>query len=268
MEGEIQEKKAGKDKYRLVVMNDETFEEIRSFRLSMSGLYGLFSMVFVLISLLVLAFVIFTPFKQLIPGYADVNNNKEFVLLQKKIISLEKEMEAQTAYINGVQNLLDGMGGNSELLDNQPSSSQIEPVEEKSDDQTNSSIQTNKLDQLFIVSPIKGQISQKYKVETGHFGVDVIAPANTPIKCINDGIVISADWSIETGHTIGVQHPNNLISIYKHNSVLLKKIGNLVKAGEALAIIGNTGEFTNGPHLHFELWYNGKPVNPEEYISF
>jgi len=268
MEDEIQDKKAGSDKYRLVVMNDETFEEIRSFRLSMSNLYGLFSIVFVLISFMVLAFVIFTPVKRLIPGYADVNNNKEFVELLKKIEVLEDEMEAQNAYINGVQNLLDGMGGNSELLDEAPSSSQIETATSSNETKKSTPIRTNKLDQLFLVSPVRGEISQRYKVETNHFGVDIVAPANTPIKCIIDGIVISADWSIETGHTISVQHPNNLISIYKHNSVLLKKIGNLVKAGEALAIIGNTGELTNGPHLHFELWYGGKPVNPEEFISF
>ena len=268
MEDEIQNKKAGSDKYRLVVMNDETFEEIRSFRLSMSNLYGLFSIVFVLISLLVLAFVIFTPFKRLIPGYADVNNNKEFVELLKKMDHLESEMDAQDAYINGVQNLLDGMGGNSELLDKTPSSSQIEPAPQNKPSKPSIAVPANKLDQLFFISPVKGEISQSYKIETEHFGVDIVAPANTPIKSIMDGIVVTADWSLETGNTISVQHPKNLISVYKHNSVLLKKIGNLVKAGEALAIIGNSGELTNGPHLHFELWYDGKPVNPEEFISF
>jgi len=268
MEDEIQNDKAKRDKYRLVVMNDETFEEIRSFRLSMSNLYGLFSIFFVLISLLVVAFIVFTPLKRLVPGYADVKNNKQFVELLKKIEHLEGEMEAQDAYINGVQNLLDGMGGNNELLEKENSSSEIGPPPNKNSESNSASMTVNKLDQLFFISPVKGEISQRYKVETNHFGVDIVAPANTPIKSIMDGIVVTADWSLTTGNTISVQHPNNLISVYKHNSVLLKKIGNLVKAGEALAIIGNSGELTNGPHLHFELWYEGKPVNPEEFISF
>ena len=101
-----------------------------------------------------------------------------------------------------------------------------------------------------------------------HFGVDVLAPKNTPVKAVLDGIVVSSDWSMETGHSLCVQHPNNILSFYKHNSKLLKSTGDVVKSGEAIAIIGNSGTLTDGPHLHFELWYKGKSVNPTEYILF
>jgi murein DD-endopeptidase MepM/ murein hydrolase activator NlpD len=104
--------------------------------------------------------------------------------------------------------------------------------------------------------------------EKRHFGIDILAPRNTPIKSALDGWVVQSDWTLETGNTIGIQHENNIITFYKHNSVLLKKVGSYVKAGEAVAIIGNTGEMTDGPHLHFELWYKGNPVDPADYINF
>ena len=270
MEDEIHEKKAVNNKYRLVIMNDDTFKEIRSYRLTMNNLYILLSVIFVVISFFVLALVIFTPLKKLIPGYADVNNNEKFVELVHKMEDLEGELEAQNAYINGIQNLLDGVDTDVELSQIPINQINQEPEMVNSGAQLSVpvAVHTNKLDQLFFISPIRGEISQKFKIEGNHFGTDILAPANTPIKSVMDGIVVTADWSIDSGNTISVQHPNNITSVYKHNSVLLKKVGNLVKAGEALAIIGNSGELTNGPHLHFELWYEGKPVNPEEYLSF
>ena len=111
-------------------------------------------------------------------------------------------------------------------------------------------------------------MSDQFKSKERHYGVDIVGPENEPIKATLDGTVILATWSSETGYTITVQHTNNLISVYKHNSVLLKKVGDYVKAGEAIAIIGNSGEQTTGPHLHFELWYNGSPVNPIDYMTF
>jgi murein DD-endopeptidase MepM/ murein hydrolase activator NlpD len=96
----------------------------------------------------------------------------------------------------------------------------------------------------------------------------VAAPRNTAIKSAADGMVIFAGYTVETGYSIAIQHPNNVVTMYKHNSLLLKKAGSAVKAGEAIAIIGNTGELTTGPHLHFELWYKGRPVNPSDYIIF
>ena len=120
---------------------------------------------------------------------------------------------------------------------------------------------------MFFV-PLKGVITNEFNPSQGHYGVDVVSKQNEAIKAVLDGTIILSNWTIETGYTIAIQHQENIISVYKHNSVLLKKVGEFVKAGDPVAIIGQTGELTSGPHLHFELWYDGNPVNPKEYIIF
>ena len=124
------------------------------------------------------------------------------------------------------------------------------------------------LEQLFFTPPLTGEISAGFMPDKKHYGIDILAPMNTPIKAVMNGRVIASDWTLETGHTIGIQHDNNLVSFYKHNSTLLKEVGSYVKAGEAVAIIGNSGTLSDGPHLHFELWYKGVPVDPAQYLSF
>jgi murein DD-endopeptidase MepM/ murein hydrolase activator NlpD len=124
------------------------------------------------------------------------------------------------------------------------------------------------LSQLHFFTPLRGVITNSYNQETDHFGTDIVAGPNEVIKATLEGTVIVANWTLETGYVIQIQHENNLVSIYKHNAELLKKVGNRVLAGEPIAIVGNSGEITTGPHLHFELWYNGSPVNPEDYIVF
>ncbi|MGD1843594.1 MAG: M23 family metallopeptidase [Thermonemataceae bacterium] len=126
----------------------------------------------------------------------------------------------------------------------------------------------NPLRDIFFFPPIKGIVSEKYNSKAKHYGTDIVSKKNEPIKSVTDGTVILSSWTEDTGNVIAIQHKSNIISIYKHNSVLLKKVGDVVKAGEVVAIVGNTGKFTTGPHLHFELWYNGNPVNPERFISF
>lgn len=121
---------------------------------------------------------------------------------------------------------------------------------------------------MFFTPPLTGEISAKWSPEKKHYGVDILAPKNTAIKAAMDGYVFLSDWTMETGNTLGIQHANNTITFYKHNSALLKKAGSYVKAGEAVAIIGNTGMLSDGPHLHFELWHKGKSVNPMEYVDF
>jgi murein DD-endopeptidase MepM/ murein hydrolase activator NlpD len=122
--------------------------------------------------------------------------------------------------------------------------------------------------ELYFFAPINGIISSPFAPKIEHYGVDIVAKTNEPVKCVADGTVIMASWSQEYGHTIAVQHRNNLMTVYKHNSAVLKKVGAFVNAGEIISIIGNSGELTTGPHLHFEMWYDGNPVDPENYISF
>jgi murein DD-endopeptidase MepM/ murein hydrolase activator NlpD len=126
----------------------------------------------------------------------------------------------------------------------------------------------NEADYRYLMPPISGVISSAFDAKTEHLGVDILAPHDTPVKAIWDGHVITADWTLETGYTIGIQHSNDMVSFYKHNASLLKKTGAFVRAGEAIAIIGNTGKLSSGPHLHFELWLHGKPVDPANYIDF
>ena len=127
---------------------------------------------------------------------------------------------------------------------------------------------TQSVDNVLFFTPVKGVITQSFNHKNQHFGVDVVAKENEAIKAVLDGTVALSSWTSETGHVIAILHDNNLFSVYKHNSVLLKREGAKVSAGEAIAIIGNSGELTTGPHLHFELWHNNKPIDPEQYIVF
>ena len=124
------------------------------------------------------------------------------------------------------------------------------------------------LAQVFFVAPVKGEISAGFKVTDDHLGVDILAPQNTPVKAARDGIVFLSEFTNSNGNVVGIQHDNNVITFYKHNSKLLKKVGDQVRSGEAIAIIGNTGTLSTGPHLHFELWHKGRAVDPTEYLRF
>lgn len=124
------------------------------------------------------------------------------------------------------------------------------------------------LRETFFFTPLTGVISDRYDVKKGHYGIDIVAKTNEPVKCIADGTVIMASWTQDAGYVIAIQHRGNLISVFKHNAELLKKVGSFVNAGEIISIVGNSGEMTDGPHLHFELWYNGNSLNPEEFVTF
>lgn len=124
------------------------------------------------------------------------------------------------------------------------------------------------LQNMFLFTPVNGVLTRKFDTKSKHYAVDIVAKKNEPIKTVADGSVIISSWTQDSGYVIGIQHKNQLISLYKHNSVLLKKVGDYVKAGDIIAIIGDSGELTDGPHLHLELWYNGSPINPEDFISF
>jgi murein DD-endopeptidase MepM/ murein hydrolase activator NlpD len=130
------------------------------------------------------------------------------------------------------------------------------------------SVKYRELQETFFFSPITGFISDHFDMKTGHYGVDVVAKTNEAVKNVADGTVLFASWTQDSGYVIMIQHRGNLISVYKHNAELLKKVGTFVNAGEIISIVGNSGEMTNGPHLHFELWYNGNPLNPEEFVTF
>ncbi len=274
-----------KYKYRFVILNDETFEEKFNFRLSRLNVYTALGVGSLLLIALVTILIAFTPLREFIPGYTDVTIRKTGIENTLKLDSLENVLRQKEQYLININRIIQGepINFNDSLVvdttinyknivnEKIPEDSllrvMIETEEKynlfKSAGRTPSSISS-----LIFFNPLKGIVTEQFNARKQHFGVDLVAPKNEAIKATLDGTVIFAEWTSETGYVIQLQHSNNLISIYKHNSVLHKKQGDKVKAGDVIAIVGNTGELSSGPHLHFELWYNGIPLNPEEYMLF
>lgn len=272
-------------RYRLVVMNDDTFEENLSLRLTPLGLLILLSSVTIVMVMIVTSLIAFTPLREYIPGYADVAMRRELITLAMHSDSLEQALIEQNLFNENITNVLRGNikpDTTGTRPDNSKEYEKLKLNASQKEAQLKYSIESqdkyslaygaesnkNGISNFFFFTPIKGVVSEQFKSKDRHYGVDIVGPENEPIKATLDGTVILATWSSETGYTITVQHTNNLISVYKHNSVLLKKVGDYVKAGEAIAIIGNSGEQTTGPHLHFELWYNGSAIDPQGYMVF
>ncbi|MBP6794259.1 MAG: M23 family metallopeptidase [Saprospiraceae bacterium] len=279
-----------KTPYRLVILNHETYKEIGSYQLNLLNVYTLLSMLIVIGALLVTLLLFFTPLKRLIPGYGQTNT-KDYITLYKKVETMEKEMGAQSLYISRVQKLINGevempnvdnlkKDVASKPVNSEPiakSDAEIALEDEQLIEKQISNVASQRLsnvvkpftiEQLYFISPVQGEISERMNADKNHLGIDIIVPKNTDVKAVMDGTILSADWNSETGNSMTILHSNELISVYRHNSKLFKKTGDYVKAGEVVAIAGNSGELTNGPHLHFELWYRGKAVNPEDYIRF
>jgi murein DD-endopeptidase MepM/ murein hydrolase activator NlpD len=272
-------------RYRLVVMNDDTFEENFSLRLTPLGLVVLLGSVTIVMVMLVTSLIAFTPLREYIPGYADVGMRRELVSMALRSDSLDQAIKEQNVFNENINNVLKG-NIKQDTTQNKPDKSKeyeklalnaspkeiaLKKAIETQDKYSlayGAESNKNGISNFFFFSPIKGVVSEQFKSKEQHYGVDIVGPENEPIKATLDGTVVLATWSSETGYTITVQHSNNLISVYKHNSVLLKKIGDYVKAGEPIAIIGNSGEQTSGPHLHFELWYNGNAIDPQGYMVF
>lgn len=220
------------------------------------------------------------------PEHAELEANKRLIMLSSAVDSLAYEVDLKDQFIDNLTMIIKGDDTveiadqstsrrlsdlNTEIdLDNLPpiDSQFRKEFEEGGDILLDLDGYGGELQEFFLFSPLSGIVLSPYNVKSEHYGVDVVSKKNEPVKCVADGTVIFSDWTQESGYVISVQHKGNLISVYKHNSALLKKVGNFVNAGDIISIIGNTGELTSGPHLHFELWYNGNPVNPEEFVSF
>jgi murein DD-endopeptidase MepM/ murein hydrolase activator NlpD len=288
-----EEKKQGRkiykklsNKYRLVIMNDETFEERASLRLSPLNLFVFLGIIIISFITLTIYVIAFTGLREFIPGYTDVSVRKKTVENFNKTDSLSRRIEAQNLFIANLQSILSGDIDKQVMIDTIKSSVLYDSIkflekipedsllrkEIENQDKFNLGVgeeaNTGSISNFYFFTPLKGTVTTTFDPAQKHFGIDVVAAPDAVIKSALDGTVVFSDWTSQTGYVIAVQHSNNLFSIYKHNSALLKSVGNVIKAGDVLAIIGNTGEFTSGPHLHFELWYNGAPVNPGDYIAF
>ena len=275
-----------RNKYRLVIMNDQTLEERASFRLSPMNVFvatGIIAMVLIIGTIYLIAF---TGLREYIPGYLDPAMKRKILTLNTKADSLERVLHSRELFLNNIKNIVEGNvegkppGENPDVIKAKydtirhlPKSREDSLLRVEMEQQDNYSLRVNDkknsgISSFFFFAPVKGTVTNPFDLRNKHYGADVVAPANEAIKATLDGMVVFANFTTETGYVIGIQHGNNLFSLYKHNSSLLKKAGDFVKAGDVIAIIGNSGEQTTGPHLHFELWYNSSPIDPQQYVTF
>jgi len=283
-----------KNKYRLVIYNDETLHESLSFKLSRLNVFLFVATSSILLIFATTYIIAFTPLKEYIPGYGDFENNKKIIELTQKADSIEKILNLKTIYFNNIKTILSGdviPDENDKIppkieptkiidfkrshedsilraeIESQPGFDLVN-YDKNYSSNPNFTTSSATIKNFFFFTPLNGTVTNNFNPASHHYGVDIVAQRNEAVKSTLDGTVILSSWTLETGYSIAVQHTNNLISVYKHNSVLLKKQGDYVKAGEVIAIIGETGVYSTGIHLHFELWFNGIPVNPKEYIIF
>ncbi len=273
-----------KSKYLLSIYRDETYEEVLNVRLTKMNVVIMVGSLTLLFLLIVISLIAFTPVRQLIPGYPDQNTERNIHLNTYRLDSLEEELNKRDIYFENLRLIISGetppeydyVSDTSGLVVTTPAykspaeDSLLRNLVNVPDEYSLSLVENNKKlasSDLFF-PPVRGIVTNSFNSQQSHYGTDIVSQTNEVVKSTLAGTVIAAGWTLETGYVIQIQHENNLVSVYKHNLELLKRIGDRVKAGEPIAIIGNSGELTTGPHLHFELWYNGTALNPEEYITF
>lgn len=273
-----------RSKHRFVILNGETFKEKYSFNLSRLNIFVLLGFALTILIGGTTILIAFSPIREYIPGYTSTSIRRQVVELNNLSDSLSLELEYQNQYLKNIKNIINGKPFEEKvLLGNDRTSTKTKAKFEKvpEDSTLRSQVEAeekfnlfdsydskNSLGDFLFYSPIKGIVTEGFNPKENHFGIDIVAKENSIIKATLAGTVAFSTWTSETGNVIAILHGNNLFSVYKHNSILLKKEGATVKAGEAIAIIGNSGKWSSGPHLHFELWQNGTAINPEQYILF
>jgi murein DD-endopeptidase MepM/ murein hydrolase activator NlpD len=269
-------------KYRLVVLNDSTYEEKTSFKISRLKVFSVLSAIMFVIVLITSGILFFTPIREYIPGYSSTSLQKQANLLSYKTDSLRQIVFLNDQYINSLKKVLTGdletikYSADStvykEVLDLQI----IEKSREDSilrqlvdnEDKYNLGNSNKNKDFYLLTTPIKGAISQNYSIADDHLAIDISVDTGTPVKAVSNGRVLLSEWTTQTGYVLIIDHGNDLVSVYKHNSKLLKSQGEIVKQGEIIAMSGNSGVLTSGPHLHFELWSEGFSIDPNTLIDF
>ncbi len=270
------------DKYRLVVLNEDTlknvFFKIITFKCICSKRF--FSILLVVLTITLIAF---TPIKEYIPGYSSALLKKNALIATLKTDSLKTQLSILENYTKALRPVLTGELKPEEadslflqqeriiINENALAATKADSIfREEVDSRDRFPIINNSQSNVKLVffAPLNGQISQGFDPSSKHFAVDILANTGSPIKAIADGTVIFSGWTTETGYVIILKHSNNYISVYKHNGNLLKEQSDFVQSGEAIASVGSTGELTTGPHLHFELWSDGYALDPLKYIDF
>jgi len=271
-------------KYKLSFLNENTLEEVFALRLSrLSGLLTLLAFAVFLITLTAIV-IIKTPIRNYLPGYLDSEIRRDIIVNALRTDSLQQQLVVQSKYLDNVNALLRGdmqvdqvykidsvTNGSTVNLEKSKQTADFvrnyEDEEKYNLDATRPASQPRP-DVVFFYKPVKGIISSPFSLQEKHYGIDIAATPKESVLATMKGTVFYAGFDPNFGYVIQIQHPNGFISIYKHNAILLKKEGDTVDSGEVIALVGNTGSLSTGDHLHFELWYRGKPVDPRDYINF
>lgn len=276
-----------RDKYRFSVLNENTYEEVFIMRLSRLNVFSALGVIVVLITVIVTSVIAYTPLREFIPGYPDGDLMQNMIKNEAKIDSISKELDQRNKYLDNLKVILSG-GVPENYVSNIPKDTSINydniKVQKSKEDSilrkqiesedkylltlTKEQIADFNLDQMDFIKPVSGIITSKFNFAKKHYAIDIVNKLNSPIVSVLSGHVVFIGSTLEAGNTIYIQHENNILSVYKHLSSVNVKLGEFVKKGQVIAIIGNTGYETSGPHLHFELWNNGQAINPEEFINF
>lgn len=270
-------------KNRLVILNEDTFEEIFSLRLTLMNVFVVVSVAAVLIIIVTSYIIAFTPLREYIPGYASSKLKRDATELALKSDSLQTSIDKNEAYIRSIQKILTGDLDYAKLSKDSIIAAGMDIPEGKltadeeelklrqevaKEDKYNLFEKATQKTAVVLFPPVKGSVTDKFNAREKHFAVDVALPKNTPIKTVLNGNVIFADWTPTNGNVIIIRHNNGFISAYKHAASLTKSEGDVVRTGEVIALAGTTGQESTGVHLHFELWKDGYPIDPEQFIEF
>ena len=280
-------KRTWRDKYRFSIINDATFEEVWRIRMTQYSAFILITFLVVFIIGSTTALIAFTNLREFIPGYPDVTMRRNILLSAIRLDSLDRELALRDKYFANISAIVQGKQPPETIIDldsardygaitftSSPEDSALRSrIEEEEQFNLTLGLTSHEtvtgLSGMHFFPPVKGIISGKYDLRTNHFGTDIVTKPKAVVSAALDGTVIFTGWTMETGYVIEIQHSNNVVTIYKHNANLLMETGDLVRAGEPISVVGDSGElYTSGPHLHFEIWYKGNSLDPEKHILF
>ncbi len=271
-------------KYRLVVLNEDTFEERFAMKLTRLNVFIYGSLFALLLIGFTTVFIAFTPIREYIPGYTSPTLQKQAIALEQKTDSLMRITKMNERFMASIKDVLSGQTSSetinkdsiyaavaSEVDPQSLNPSQADSIlrnKVENEDKYNLFESAKSLKNFVFFPPVKGTVSSEFNFDEQHYAVDIAVPKNTPVKAAADGRVIFASWTSDSGFVLIIDHGNQLITVYKHNASLTTAQGELVKAREVIAISGSSGELSTGPHLHFELWSDGNPIDPLSFIDF
>ena len=270
--------------YKVVVSSEDTFEEKLSFKANKINAFIIMLLYSIILIAFTISIVFFTQLREMVPGYSSSDLLNRAIYLTKKTDSLEQQIALNNNFYKSIEDVLSGnvdefvsrdeLSIDSNLIN--PDIFTISPNLQDSilrqyvenEDKFNLTNNELVIENKMFFSPIKGEITQSFNFNENHFAIDIAADIGTPVKSVLDGKIIFSEWSLETGYVVVIDHGENIISVYKHNSKTLKEQNDFVQAGEVIAYSGNQGNLSSGPHLHFELWKNGTPIDPEPLLNF